>query len=177
MSVWVAAAWMVTGGSVALLTAAVVLRLNAYRRSAGQPAAEAVDFSMDRYQPMAKLLADDDFVFLEAQPGYRASIGSQLKRGRRQVFRLYLGELASDFHRLHAEARLSLVNSPAEHAELVGILMRQQLVFWRAMAGVEFRLTLDQLGIGKVDVSGLMDAFEGMRLDLARFSTPQPVVG
>jgi len=45
------------------------------------------------------------------------------------------------------------------------------------MAGVEFRLTLDQVGLGKVDASGLMDAFEQMRVDLARFSAPQPAAG
>jgi len=177
MTLWIAAAWMVTVGSLGLLATALVLRLRAYRRSAGQGAAGVVSFSMERYRPMARLLADDDFAFLAAQPGYRPQIGSRLRRARRQVFRIYLRELAADFHRLHAAARLALVNSPAEHAELVGILMRQQVFFWRAMAGVEFRLTLDQVGLGKVDASGLMDAFEQMRVDLARFSAPQPAAG
>jgi len=177
MTIWIAGAWAVSAGSAGLLATAVVLRLRTYWRTAGEPAQTSVEFSMDRYRPMATLLAEDDFEFLASQAGYKRQIGVQLRKSRRQVFRMYLRELASDFQTLHAAARQALVNSPAEHAELVGILMHQQLVFWRMMAAVELHLTLGQLGLGKVDVSGLVDAFEGMRQDLARFATPQMAAG
>jgi len=84
-----------------------------------------------------------------------------------------LDELKRDFRRLHAEARAMAANADAESAELVGILMRQQLTFWRAMAGLELRLALRAAGIGRVDVRPLIELLEPMRVDLARFSAPQ----
>jgi hypothetical protein len=64
-------------------------------------------------------------------------------------------------------------NADAESAELVGILMRQQVTFWRAMAGLEVRLALRAAGIGKVNVRPLLELLEAMRADLARVGAPQ----
>lgn len=122
-----------------------------------------------KYQPMARLLTEDDFVFLKTQPGYRPAIGAKLRRERRHIFRLYLRELASDFHRLHAEARELVANSQEPYADLVWVLIRQQVTFWRAMAAVELRLSMHWAGLGKVEVRGLLGAFEAMQLDLKRF--------
>jgi len=131
------------------------------------------EFSLARYEPMGKLLADEDFLFLAAQPGYRPEIGAKLRRERRQIFRLYLRELSHDFHRLHAEARRMVAASTADQSELVTLLLRQQLAFWRGMAAIEVRLAFGRLSV--VDARGLIESIEAMRVALARFSVPVAV--
>ncbi len=165
---------MITGGSVALLLAALAsMRWRAYRTGTdSEPEGESGGFSLARYEPMGRLLSEEDFLFLAAQPGYRPEIGARLRGERRRIFRRYLRELARDFHRLHAEARRMVANSTAEHSELVGMLLRQQVTFWRGLVAIEVRLALGGVGLGKVDVRGLVEAIEGMRLELARFSAP-----
>ena len=121
---------------------------------------------------MAALLADDDLAFLQVQPGYRAAMGARWKRERRRLFRLYLQELKSDFRRLHAQAREMVAQSGAESAGLVEVLMKQQVIFLRATSALEFRLALQAMGIGKVDVAPFMQIIEAMRVDLAQRIEP-----
>jgi hypothetical protein len=151
----------------------LTMRLRAYRAAERGSSSGTPEFSITRYQPLNRLLGDEDFLFLAAQPGYRPEIGKKFRRERRRVFRLYLNELAGDFRCLHARARAMVAESQEQHVELVGLLLRQQLRFWRAMAAIELRLTMHQLGVGKVDVRTLVDAFESMRLDLVRISRLQ----
>jgi hypothetical protein len=73
-----------------------------------------------------------------------------------------LRELASDFNRLHRDARLLLATAPEEYSELVGVLMGLQVRFWSALAGIELRLTAHTLGIGRLDVSGLLGPLEAL---------------
>ena len=113
-----------------------------------------------------------DLAFLQAQPGYRAEMGARWKRERRRLFRLYLQELKSDFRRLHAQAREMVAQSGAESAGLVEVLMKQQMIFLRATAALEFRLALQAMGIGKVDVAPFMQLIEAMRVDLAQRTAP-----
>ena len=121
---------------------------------------------------MARLLADDDLLFLQAQPGYRAEMGVRWKRERRRIFRLYLHELKSDFRRLHEQAREMVAQSGADSADLVAVLLKQQTTFWRAAVALETRLALESMGIGKVDVAPLMQLIEQMRVDLAQRTAP-----
>jgi len=119
------------------------------RRSAAALASdETVDFSLDRYQPMGRLMAEEALVFLKSQPGYRAEIGERWKRERRRIFRLYLAELKADFRRLHAHARELVAGSGADSAGLVDVLMKQQVTFLMATTALEFRLALEWIGIG-----------------------------
>jgi hypothetical protein len=173
MTFWVAAGWIVTVGSIVILSAASAWFWWQHRRNRAGDSGESSGFSISRYQPMEYLLSGEDFAFLASQPGYQPEIGARWKRERRRIFRLYLDELKRDFQRLHAQARVMAAHADAESAELVGILMRQQFAFWRAMAGLELRLALQTAGIGKVDVHPLMERLEAMRVDLARFSAPQ----
>jgi hypothetical protein len=173
MTAWVAAGWVVTIGS--LLALAAILAWIWWRRRGIRATGDLGEsgFSISRYQPMEHLLSGEDFAFLASQTGYEREIGARWKRERRRIFRLYLDELKRDFHRLHAEARAMAANAGSESAELVGVLMRQQIAFWRATAILELRLALRAAGIGKVDVRPLMELLEAMRVDLARFSAPQ----
>lgn len=105
-------AWIITVGSLAgLLWWLTRLAQRRRRSKAWTDTDVSADFSLDRYQPMAGLLADDDLKFLQAQPGYRAAMGARWKRERRRLFRQYLRELKSDFQRLHAQAREMVAQS------------------------------------------------------------------
>jgi len=119
---------------------------------------------------MARLMSDEDLRFLKAQPGFRPEMGRKFSRDRRRVFRLYLQELARDFHRLHAHARVVVASLPAEDAPLVGMLIRQQLRFWYEIGAIELRLSLDLVGTRSLDARGLVDALASMHSDIGRLA-------
>ena len=151
-----------------------MFRLWSYRSSNVEVSTEdalelhQVEFSRARYEPMARLMSDEDLAFLKAQPGFRPEIGKKFIRERRRIFRLYLQELARDFHRLHAHAREIVANLPADHAPLVGMLMRQQVRFWYELTAVELKLSLDLVGAGSFDARGLVDAVANMHIEISR---------
>ena len=127
---------------------------------------------MARYEPMGGLLCEQDLQFLKAQPGYSAKIGKEFSRERRRIFRLYLRELAQDFHRLHAHARAVVASLPADSSPLVGMLIRQQVRFWYEMAAIEMRLTLSWTGLGSVHAGELIHTLAAMQAEISRLSAP-----
>ena len=152
-----------------------MFRLMSYRKSKASDcsAPDHAEFSFARYEPMARLMSDEDLQFLKAQPGFRPEMGRKFSRERRRIFRLYLQELAADFHRMHAHARVVVASLPADHAPLVGMLIRQQLRFWYEISAVEMRLSLDRLGAGSIHVRGLharglVDALVAMQAEIGR---------
>ena len=130
-------------------------------------------FDIEKYRPMARLLASEELAFLEAQPGYRPAISRQWKAERRRIFRLYLTELKGDFRALHAQARRLVANAGGDSQDLVTTLMRQRWFFLRATSQLEFRLAMVAIGIGQVDVGPLLELLETMRVDLTRRGLPQ----
>jgi hypothetical protein len=130
------------------------------------------EFSLARYEPMARLMGDEDLSFLKTIPGYTPEIGRKFSRERRRIFRLYLRELAKDFSRLHAQARVVVASLSAENSPLVGMLLRQQVRFWYEMAAVEMRLSLSWAGIPCLDARGLIDTLQNMQMDISRLAAP-----
>lgn len=130
--------------------------------------ANPVEFSVDRYEPMARLMNGEDLLFLKSQPGFRPELGKKFCQERRRIFRLYLQELAADFHRLHAHARLMVASMPADHSPLVGMLIRQQARFWYEMAAIELRLSLHWMEAGSIHARSLIDAVASMHLEINR---------
>jgi len=161
-------AWFVTLGSVAGLLLLLFRLASRRRRAASWHVEEKAAFSLDRYQPMGRLLGDEDLLFLKSQPGYRPAMGARWERERRQIFRSYLRELKSDFRHLHAQARELVANSGADSASLVETLMKQQMAFFRVTTALECRLVLQRVGLGKADVAPLMQLIDAMRADLAQ---------
>jgi hypothetical protein len=152
-----------------------VFDLWSYQRSRGQEGLAAQDdagFSLARYEPMGRLMCDEDLEFLKAQPGYTPEIGREFSRERRRIFRQYLRELAGDFHRLHAHARVAVASLSAEHAPLVGMLFRRQIRFRYEMAAIELRLSLSWLGKGSLDARGLIEALASMQAEVGRVAAP-----
>jgi hypothetical protein len=162
---WIAADAIILGGGIVLL-AAVVLRL-LLNRDADADAAAAERFSLARYQVMLRLTSEEDFEFLEAQPGYCKAIGERLRRERRRIFQMYLRALAIDFRVLHAAARKLAAAAPERHADLVSVLIGCQLTFWRRMALVKLRLLTSRARLPKLDVAPLLQPMESIRLQLA----------
>lgn len=155
----------------------VVLHLWIYRRSQSQESAVSSvletqgEFSLDRFEPMARLLSEEDFLFLKAQPGFKSEIGKKFLRERRRIFRLYLRELATEFHRLHAYARSIVATLPAENSALVGILLRQQVRFWYEISALELRVSLGSLG-APVDARALVRAIGQMQAEISQLAAP-----
>jgi hypothetical protein len=179
MSFWIALSWVAAAGSFAALLAVVAWMLVRRRRAEnpgviadviGNDGDDSLGFDIERYRPMERLLAEEDFVFLESQPGYRAEIGKHWKRERRRIFRLYLAELRCDFGRLHARARRLVADGEAGSDDLVWMLMRQRWTFLCATAHLEVRLALAGAGIGTVDAGPLIGMLDAMRADLTRRS-------
>ena len=134
-------------------------------------------FTIGKYRPMARLLAEEDFEFLASQKGYEPRIARVLRSERRKIFREYLRCLWRDFGRLETAVRLLIVNSPEDRTELAVALLRQRLVFTRAIATAEFRLVLHGVGLGNVDIRGLLGSVDAMharvgQLALARQTSP-----
>lgn len=155
-------------GAAVLVAAVALLFVYLFRRLISpdrdpQPSLEwCSHFTIDKYRPMERLFSDGDHRFLAAQPGYSPQIGKELKAARRRIFRYYLRSLSRDFDRLHRAARFLLLHSPQDRPDLVAALFRQRLVFRYVLLGVHCRLVLQTLGIGTVDISGLVKALEGM---------------
>jgi hypothetical protein len=168
-------AWVVTVGSLMGLIWALTRMILRRWRITDTHSDETAGFDLDRYQPMGRLMAEEDLVFLQSQPGYRTEIGERWKRERRRIFRLYLAELKADFRRLHAHARELVAASGADSGALVEVLMKQQFMFLTATTALELRLALQQIGVGKVDISPLIELVEAMRLDLAHRTAPHAI--
>jgi hypothetical protein len=165
MIAWQIAASAVSGaaalGAAIGLGSLVSHRLLRYRHASNsiEPLGErsaSLEASLDRYRPMVRLLDSEDLKFLASRPGYRPELGARMRKSRRRIFRMYLAELSADFQFLHAAARRMVAEAPEQHADLVPILMRQQVAFWRSLAAIEVRLALSWAGLAPVDATGLL---------------------
>ena len=165
---------VILGGAI-LVPAIVLVRLLMHRAAGPaargparqtHDAARVKEFSLARYHVMARLTSNEDFQFLAAQPGYRKPTGARLRRERRRIFRMYLRSLTLDFRALHAAARELVADAPEEHAELVGVLLRCQVVFWWRITLVELRLLMPA-ALPQLDIGPLIQPMEAIRLRTA----------
>jgi len=113
----------------------------------------------DRYRPMLRLLSDADLDFVSANPVLRGKIRAR----RREMFRGYLRCLTRDYACLLSGLRRMMVESGADRPDLAKALAKNRLMFAFALFRIEFHLQLHVLGVGKVDVSGLVEALDALR--------------
>src|SRR5579862_6149188 len=92
------------GGTIVGLVAIVAARLLRSRPDNGANLG-GDEFSLARYEPIVRLVGEEDLEFLARQPGCRPEILAKLRRERRKILRMYLRELAADFRSLHRQAR------------------------------------------------------------------------
>lgn len=112
-----------------------------------------------RYRPMLRLLSDEDFRFVSANPSLRRTLRAQ----RRRLFRGYLRCLTRDYGSLLAGLRHAIVQSETDRPDLARALMRNRFHFALAACNAEIRVFLYSAGIGKADISGLIGAFDALR--------------
>jgi hypothetical protein len=116
-----------------------------------------------RYRPMLRLLSDDDIAFASSDK----RLVKKLRAQRNRLFRDYLRCLTKDYGRLLAGIRLAMVNSGVDRPDLARALAANQTRFALALCRIECRVFLHQFGIGKVDISGLVDAIDVLRAQVS----------
>jgi hypothetical protein len=114
---------------------------------------------VDRYRPMLRLLSDADLDFASASPVLRGKIRAR----RREMFRGYLRCLTKDYALLLSGVRRMMVESGTDRPDLAKALAKNRMMFTLALCRIELHLQLHVLGIGKVDVSGLVGALDALR--------------
>jgi hypothetical protein len=119
-------------------------------------------FTMDRYRPMERVLGDADFEFLSRQPGVDGKTLRAFRAERREIFRAYVRDIAADFRRLHAAARILLLTSREDRPDLAVTLLKLRATFAYAMLAIQWRLALDALGVRGLNVRALVEAVGGM---------------
>jgi len=138
------------------------------RRATFDPLEWLEDFSASAYRPMERLLDNRDYTFLAAQAGFEPSIARRLRRERVGIFHSYLAEMIRDFHRLMLAARVVSVFASEDQSAFIATLWRVRWSFYASVVAVEIHVALHWLGIGTVDVQGLLASMHRMELDTMR---------
>lgn len=134
-------------------------------------------FSPRFYEPMARLLREDDYAFLRSQRGFQSEVADRLRRQRSEIFRGYVNRLDADFRELHRLARIMVLNHEKDSPELVTALVRQSATFRYALLRIRLRLLLHSAGIAPAalrpaDISPLLDTARWVQ-DQIRMMSPQ----
>jgi hypothetical protein len=124
------------------------------------------DLSIERYRPMLRLLDEEDFEFLRNQPGFTSAMATKLRIQRCQIFRAYLHNLETDFQRVCMAIKAILLHSNIDRPDLASALIRREVTFAYRTMSLHVQVLLFRCGIGTADVSGLLNLFDGMRLEL-----------
>ena len=142
-----------------------------YRRASHGPALPVTadwinELSVERYQPMLRLLEGDDLRFLQLQSGFTPVMEQGFRRERCRIFRNYLQCLHLDFQRVSMALKVVMVQSRYDRPDLAAALVRSQRAFAFGMLMVHGRLLLYRWGIGNVEVGGLLKVFDSARIEL-----------
>jgi hypothetical protein len=129
------------------------------------------EFSTEQYRPMMRLLDGSDQTFLRSQPGFTPKLASKLRKAHCQAFQGYLRDLQADFQTVCWAIKALMLQSQTDRPDLAALLLRSQVAFACGVLKVQLRVALYSYGIGSVSVSGLLEQFDGMRLEL-RSLTP-----
>jgi len=160
---------------VALLTPTLIVigvsilalrRIASLKRRPSLPADWIADLSVDRYQPMYRLLDEDDIRFLRSQPGATPALMKRLRRQRCQLFRGYLHSLERDFHAASEALMLLLLESPSDRRDAIRALLASRVKFALGIFRVRCRLQLYRWNVGRESVAPLVSLFEGLQLEL-----------
>jgi hypothetical protein len=178
--------WITAGALTATASAALILamwmamRLRSYRSVSGEVPPDGQSALPPSTYDFISLLSDEDFDFLASLPGYKPEIGEKLRRHHERILRLYLCELAQEFHRVHAEAKEIVATAGEEHAPAVGLLMRQQLAFWRSMARIELSFAIPGFNGGRWNqaraaaLAGVVEAITALRAAVEQCAEQRP---
>jgi hypothetical protein len=153
--------------AIAAIASQFLFSLRALRNAESRPfARNPVSGVADRYRPMLRLLSEDDLNFLAGD----ATTLRALRTERRKIFRGYLACLTKDYASLLAGVRTVMVQSGVDRPDLARALARNRALFAMAICKLEIRLALHWAGVGKVDVAGLVGAFDALRQQVVSFT-------
>lgn len=159
---------VIPGAVLASLAILAVVLHRRLRAPASLPvtAAWIDDLSVDRYQPMRRLLGDEDLHFLRGHRQISAKQAAEFRLQRARIFQSYLDCLHSDFARVCLALKVVMVQSRYDRPELAALLIRSQRVFLLNMAMVRAQVLLYRWGLGTVEVGSLLRLFDTARLEL-----------
>ncbi len=146
------------GGSLGLL----IWRLSPRRDLRTSDLAWLESFDRNEYRPMLRLLRENDYSFLAAQPGYAPGISRRLRKERTGVLRMYLRQLAGDFHRLARIADLMLVHSGVDRPEMADEIWRVRITFYGAMFRAHLLVNLGGFPAGRLKAADLLSPLDAM---------------
>ena len=126
----------------------------------------------NRYRPMVRLLSDEDAALVSRDK----ALARKLRAQRREIFRGYLNCLTKDYARLLHGVRMAMVRSGEDRPDLARALAKNRMLFTLALCRIEYRLLLHQAGLGKVDVSGLVDAIDALCAQVSFLNPPAQFV-
>jgi hypothetical protein len=124
------------------------------------------DLSVDRYQPMTRLLAEEDLRFLRSHAGSDRKTLAAFRRQRCAVFQSYLRCLHADFQRVCMALKIIMVQSRYDRPDLARVLIHGQRAFVFGLMMVQVRVLLYRWGLASVEVGGLLSLFDAARLEL-----------
>jgi hypothetical protein len=133
----------------------------------------ALELSADRYRPMFRLLADDDFRFLRSQPGGKRSLINGLRRQRTRIFQGYLRCLERDFQVAFRALFFLMLHAPADRRDIARALIVSRFKFSASVFLVRCRLFLYRWNVGQQPIANLVHLFESLQLELLALS-PAP---
>lgn len=148
-----------------MVLAAVFVVLQKIQTGNPVPAEDVLEFSVERYRPMLRLLDESDFGLVAGFRGHSRQL-RRFQAERRSIFRCYLRELRGDHGRIMGAIRYLFVESQIDRPDLAVAMYRCQFMFALAMASIEFKLLLHAAGIGTVDVKSLVAAVDGLQCQL-----------
>ena len=131
------------------------------------------ELSIERYFPMMRILDTKEYDPFRGQPGFTKKRLRELRRSRCRIFRIYLSLLQTDFQRVCLAIKLLIVESDCDRPDLASTLLKTQARFAFGTAVVYFRLGLYWLGLGSVNITTLLNCFDGVRLELQRLVPSQ----
>jgi len=141
-------------------------RIASLQRGPAVPTDWTLELSVDRYQPMLRLLNEEDISFLRSQPAGSSALVKRLRRQRYLVFRSYLGSLQRDFHRGCEVLTFLLLQSQSDRRDIFRALLLSRVRFSLAVLRVHWRLLLYRWNIASVPAGHLIGLFECLRLEL-----------
>ena len=161
--------------SVAGVAVALAVRKVASPKSAHPLTVEWLEeLSVERYRPMLRLLDDRDVRALERRDIEPEKVAA-FRRERTRIFREYLKRLHGDFASICLALKVVMLQAEVDRPDLASTLVRAQMRFALGIITVQAHVVLYELGIGNVDIRGLLTLFDSMRLEL-RTLTPESAV-
>ena len=124
------------------------------------------ELSSERYRPMLRLLDGGDLDFLNSQPDFTKHAAKRVRKQRCEIFRGYLRCLNNDFNRVCLATKLLMLQAHDDRPDLATLLMRNRISFATGMATAHARLFLYRWGLCGVNVTGLVNTFDAMRVQL-----------